>query len=186
MFRTLKPFFPAREWWWFKEKQCNPNIQIFYEVKRGDVTCHGTIVDDKSIHRGASEGHISAFGVVCGKVLRDLPFLHWSYHLEALLESQTSRFLGHQHKKERSLRWHPLGRLYRPEREVVWECGLAVHWSRREWEMTAFDLLSLRRVCQSEMNWSTAEAHHKWYRLLNFAWVAREGLCQTLMRNQRR
>ena len=38
------------------------------EVKLGDVACLGTVVDDESIHLGASEGHMRALGVVYGKV----------------------------------------------------------------------------------------------------------------------
>ena len=75
MFRTLKPFFAAREI--FKRTAgCNPNTQIFLEVKRGDDTCHGTIVDDESIRQGASQGHMSALGVVYRKVSRDRSVLY--------------------------------------------------------------------------------------------------------------
>ena len=34
------------------------------------------IVDDESIHRRASEGHMSSLGVVYGKVPRDRPVLY--------------------------------------------------------------------------------------------------------------
>ena len=54
-----------------REVGCDPNTQIFLKVERGDVTCLGAIVDDESIRRGASKGHMSALGVVDGKVPRD-------------------------------------------------------------------------------------------------------------------
>ena len=54
-----------------REVGCDPNTQIFLEVERGDVTCLGAIVDDESIRRGASKGHMSALSVVDGKVPRD-------------------------------------------------------------------------------------------------------------------
>ena len=54
-----------------REVGCNPSTQIFREVKRGDVTCLGNIVDNESIRRCASDGHMSALGVVDEKVPRD-------------------------------------------------------------------------------------------------------------------
>ena len=58
-----------------REVGCDPNTQIFLQVERGDVTSLCVIVDDESIRRGASKGHMSALSVVDGKVPRDWPVL---------------------------------------------------------------------------------------------------------------